>query len=255
MKDAFDERLTPRRREQMRRGADGAKILSARALGTVSLAVDRVALDTGIVVNAKPTAAEVLANYGRGQVLFGLRNVGTFRWQTFPQRAVITRDSAKVPKRFQTQRRKLGYEVRFGEDTDAIIDGCREGRDGWLTEPVTEVYREVGDLGCLSSVGSYEDGKLVGGLWGLAVGGTFAIMSMFHQADHAGSVALAALSDAVAAEEWSMVDCGWLNENFRRYGAYEIPTAEFCERFWRGISDPPRGGEPTAEAGPPAGGG
>jgi leucyl/phenylalanyl-tRNA---protein transferase len=245
MKDAFDERLTPERREQFRRGQDKAKILSARALGTVSQAVDRVALDTGIVVNARPSAAEVVANYGRGQLLFGMRNLGTYRWQSFPERAVITPDSAKVPKRFQTQRRKLDYEVRFGEDVDAIIDGCRDGRDGWLTDPVTEVYREIGDLGCLSTVGTYKDGALVGGLWGIAVGGTFGIMSMFHVADHAGSVALAALSDAVAADEWVMADCGWLNENFRRYGAHEIPTAEFCELFWRGITDPPRGPEPA----------
>jgi leucyl/phenylalanyl-tRNA---protein transferase len=235
MKDALEQRLTPERREQIRRGTEGAKIISARALGTVSLAVDRVALDTGIVVNARPTAAEILANYGKGQLLFGMRNVGTYRWQTFEQRAVITPESARVPKRFQSQRRKLDLEVRFGEDHDAIIDGCRDGRDGWLTDPVADVYREIIDLGCLSTVGTYQDGALVGGLWGIAVGGTFGIMSMFHTVDQAGAMALAALSDAVAADEWTMVDCGWLNENFRRYGAHEIPTAEFCERFWRGI--------------------
>lgn len=236
MKDGLGQGLSPERQDQIRRGREGAKILSARALGSVSRAVDRVALDTGLVVNARPTAAEVVGNYSRGQLLFGMRNVGTFRWQTFEQRAVITAESARVPKRFQAQRRKLDLEVRFGEDHDSIIDGCREGRDGWLTDPVVEVYRGIADLGCLSTVGTYQDGALVGGLWGIVVGGTFGIMSMFHQVDHAGALALAALSDAVAAGEWSMIDCGWLNENFRRYGAYEIPVSEFCERFWRGIA-------------------
>jgi leucyl/phenylalanyl-tRNA--protein transferase len=235
MKGDLEERLSPQRREQLRRGQDGVKILSARALGSVSLAVDRAALETGLVVNARPTAAEILANYGRGQLLFGMRNVGTYRWQRFEQRAVITSESARVPKRLKSLRRKLGFEVRFGEDIEAIIDGSQEGRDGWLTDPVADVYREIQGLGCLSTVGTYQDGALVGGFWGIAVGGTFGIMSMFHQVDHAGAIALAAISDSVAAGEWSMIDCGWLNENFRRYGAHEIPTSEFCERFWQGI--------------------
>jgi leucyl/phenylalanyl-tRNA---protein transferase len=235
MKEALERRLSPSRRARIDRAREASKILAARALGPVSLAVDRVAADTGIVVNTRPTAAEVLAGYGRGRVLFGLRHVGTYRWQSFPRRAVITADSARVPKRFQTQRRKLDLEVRFGSDQGAIIDACRDGRDGWLTEPVAAVYRDIQALGCLSSVGAYRDGELVGGLWGIALGGTFGIMSMFHTVDHAGAMALAALSDAVAAGEWSMVDCGWLNENFRRYGAHEIPTAEFCERFWLGL--------------------
>jgi leucyl/phenylalanyl-tRNA---protein transferase len=236
MKGDLGQRLSPERRERIRRGQDGAKILSARALGSVSRAVDRVALTTGLVVNARPTAAEVLANYGRGQILFGMRRMGTFRWQTFEKRAVITAESARVPKRLQSQRRKLDFEVRFGEDHEAIIEACTEGRDGWLTGPTVEVYREIHALGCLSTVGIYQEGALVGGLWGIAVGGTFGIMSMFHRVDHAGAVAVAALSEAVAAGEWSTIDCGWLNENFRRYGAYEIPTSEFCDRFWRGVS-------------------
>jgi leucyl/phenylalanyl-tRNA---protein transferase len=237
MMDDLEERLPPRRREQFHRGRDGVRILSARALGSVSEAVDRAARETGLVVNTRPTAAEIVANYGRGHLLFGMRNVGTYRWQSFEKRAVITAESARVPKRLKSQRRKLDYEVRVGEDHEAIIDACQEGRDGWLTDEVADVYREIHALGCLSTVGTYKDGALVGGFWGIAVGGTFGIMSMFHRADHAGAIALAAISDAVVAGDWSMVECGWLNENFARYGAYEIPTSEFCERFWRGIGD------------------
>jgi leucyl/phenylalanyl-tRNA--protein transferase len=180
-------------------------------------------------------------------VLFGLRRVSKFEWRSYENRAVITADSAKVPKRVQQVRRKLDLEVRFGEDHDAIIERCQEGRDGWLTSEVADVYRELDGLGCLATVGAYQDGLLVGGLWGPAIGGTFGIMSMFHTVDHAGAVALAALSDAVGEGEWAMADCGLLNENFRRYGAYEVPTSEFCELVWRGVSAPrPRRGRGDA---------
>jgi|HubBroStandDraft_1064217.scaffolds.fasta_scaffold19411_4 leucyl/phenylalanyl-tRNA---protein transferase len=181
-----------------------------------------------------PTASEVVANYTRGLVLFGrpgARRV-KFEWRSFPMRAVMTKQTARVPKRLRGIQRRGELEVRFDQDFEAIIRACQEGRAGWMwiTPALIDVYRELRSLGFVSTVGTYRDGQLVGGLWGIGIGGAFGLMSMFHRENHAGSLAMAALVNAVLTEgRWSVIDVGAMTANFARYGATEIPVAEFCE--------------------------
>jgi leucyl/phenylalanyl-tRNA---protein transferase len=181
-----------------------------------------------------PTTPEVVGNYARGLVLFGrpgARRV-KFEWRTFPTRAVITTQTANVPRRLRGIQRRGDLEVRRDQDFEAIIRACQEGRAGWMwiTPALIDVYREAHRLGFVSTVGTYRDGQLVGGLWGIGVGGAFGLMSMFHREDHAGSLAMAALVGALLTEgRWSVIDFGEMTQNFARYGATEIPVAEFCE--------------------------
>jgi leucyl/phenylalanyl-tRNA--protein transferase len=179
-----------------------------------------------------PTAADVVANYLRGVVLFGWTSSsdGYFDWTWFPSRAVITRETAKVPKRLRPLQRRGEFEVRYNQDFEAIVHYCQRGHDNWITPALIDVYRELQSLGLVATVGTYRDGRLVGGLWGLGIGRVLGIMSMFHLENHAGALALAALSDTVSGDgRWSVIDCGQLNPNFERYGAKEIPAGKFCE--------------------------
>ncbi len=203
------------------------------------------------------TASDIVANYGRGWVLFGRPDarLAPLIWRRFDTRAVITPESGKVPRRLRSVIRKEALEVRFNEDFEAVLEHTRAGRAGWLTPSAAAAYRQVGSLGLASSVGAYRDGELLGGLWGLEVGRTFGILSMFHLESHAGSIALAALVESVRERRrWTLVDCGGLTENFARYGAYEVPTSQFSELVWQGIrSESPAAGDPAA--GDPAAGG
>lgn len=179
-----------------------------------------------------PAAAEVIAHYTAGQVLFGrpgARRV-KFEWRSFPTRAVITKETAKVPRRLRSIQRHGELEVRFDQDLEAIMRACQEGRADWMwvTPALIDVYRELHALGFVSTVGTYRDGRLVGGLWGLGIDGAFGLMSMFHREDHAGALAMAALVDALVHEgRWSVIDLGVMTPNFGRYGATDIPVAEF----------------------------
>lgn len=181
-----------------------------------------------------PTAREVIVNYTRGLVLFGRSGARwvKFEWRSFSRRAVITKETAKVPKSLRRIQRRGDIEVRFDQDFEAIIRGCQEGRTGWMwiTPALIDVYKEVRNLGFLSTVGTYRDGQLVGGLWGIGIGRAFGLMSMFHRENHAGSLAMAALVNALLTEgRWSVIDFGVMTPNFSRYGAREIPATEFCE--------------------------
>jgi leucyl/phenylalanyl-tRNA--protein transferase len=188
-----------------------------------------------------PTPPEVVANYTRGLLLGGRAPScdTAFEWVTRPVRAVITRETAKVPKRLRTIQRHGELEVRYDQDFKAIIQHCLDGRVGWLTPGVVDVYGAVHSLGFVATVGTYRDGVLAGGLWGIQIGPVLNIMSMFHLENNAGALALAAIADEVAGNgRWAVVDCVDLNSNFERYGAREIPVGQFSELVWASQKSP-----------------
>jgi leucyl/phenylalanyl-tRNA--protein transferase len=184
-----------------------------------------------------PKPSEVVANYTRGLVLFGRADArrAIFEWRSFPTRAVIARDTAKIPRALRPVRRRGDLEVRFDQDFEAIIHSCQQGRTGWvwITPALIDVYREVRQLGFVRTVGTYRDGQLVGGLWGIGVGGVFGIMSMYHRENNAGTLALGALVDDVCGDgRWSAIDCGAMLPHFGLYGAREITQEQFCGLIW-----------------------
>jgi leucyl/phenylalanyl-tRNA---protein transferase len=217
---------------------DWLRPVLAVAIGSARGWVERGGVRVGVHVREPPSAAEIAANYTRGWVLFGvdIPGLGGLEWRRFPKRAVITRETARVPKRLRSIQRRQDLVVRYDEDFEAIVGHCREGRSGWLTDQAVDAYRSLYELGFVATVGTYRDGRLVGGMWGITVGRVVGLMSMFHLENHAGSLALAAVADCVRdGERWSVVDCGELKDNSKRYGAYEISSDQFCELVWRSL--------------------
>jgi leucyl/phenylalanyl-tRNA---protein transferase len=189
-----------------------------------------------------PTPADVIGNYLRGLLLAG-RAAGPgerngFEWSAFPRRAIITAETAKVPKRLRPIRRRSDLEVRFNRDFESIIRECRACHGGgWITPELIDLYCTMDRWGCTGTVATYRDGQPVGGLWGVGIGPVFSIMSMFHWENHAGSLALAALAESLRqGGPWSVVDCVQLNPNFARYGFTEIPAGKFAELVLDGLA-------------------
>jgi leucyl/phenylalanyl-tRNA---protein transferase len=217
------------------------------ALRCLSLAASKVAPNSGKVApnasyaSSPPTAPEVLANYTRGAVLFGRpgSRLAPFVWASLPIRSVITKETARVPERLRRYQRRSDLKVRLDEDFETIIRRCGEGRHGWLTPAAIDVYLDVHRLGFAVAVGTYRDDTLVGGLWGLAVGGVVSVYSLFHSENHAGAFAFAELTDSIINNgRWSVIDCGIVTENTNRYGATTISRDEFCELVWNGVKYP-----------------
>jgi leucyl/phenylalanyl-tRNA---protein transferase len=227
-------------------------LMALKLADDVSTAVIGLGQSVGMMAQPKvsflrtaPTAPQVLANYTRGLTLFGRSPAfpARFMWRSVGPRAILTQESAKVPRRVRDAVRKAALKVRFDKDFEEIITACQEGREAWvwLTPELVDVYREMHKLGFIGTVGVYRDDDLVAGLWGISVGRVFGIMSMFHRESGTGSLAMAAVSEAVRANErWAFVDCGTMGENFSRYGAVEVPGDTFCEMVWETLSRAPR---------------
>jgi leucyl/phenylalanyl-tRNA---protein transferase len=209
---------------------------------------------TGLVC---PTASDIVGNHLRGLVLFGrppTYGAGTgFEWCWFPMRAVITPDTAHVPKRLRTLMRRGEYEVRYNQDFETIMLQCqaRHGT-GWLTDDLISVYREVRDLGFLATIGLYRDGRLVSGMFGIEMGEAFTAMSMFHTEDNTGALVFAQCASEVCAKgRWRYVDFGLQNANFARYGATEMPTQQFLALALRSLGQLAAQDRPLTPAPPP----
>jgi leucyl/phenylalanyl-tRNA--protein transferase len=179
---------------------------------------------------AAPEPAEVIANYLRGYLLFGRRNPygEWFHWYRLPARSVITRDTAHVPRRQRSLLHRQDIDFRYNQDFEVVIRHCQEGRDGWLNDDAVAVYRKMHALGLIGTVGTYREGRLEGGFWGLSVGRVFAIMSMFHLEKTAGSLALASLADSLThGGRWAVIDCGGPGYHWDRYGARNVSVEHF----------------------------
>ena len=125
------------------------RLVLAVAIGSARGLVERGGVRAGVYVRESPSAAEIAANYTRGWVLFGVDvpGVGGLEWRRFPKRAVITRETARVPKRLRSIQRRQDLVVRYDEDFEAIVGHCREGRSGWLTDQAVDAYRSLMGLG------------------------------------------------------------------------------------------------------------
>ncbi len=181
-----------------------------------------------------PTADEVVDRYLRGYVLFGRETgrLAKLEWQSFDARAIATAETFRVPSRLRRLRRNGGLEVRFDQDFHEVAKACQAGRSDWtwLTDDLIDVYRMMHEQGLAATVGTYRDGKLVGGLLGLSIGRTYSIMSIFHLENHAGSAAMAALEDVVSADgRWDLIDFGNMTAHNERFGAFLVSEERFLE--------------------------
>ena len=136
-----------------------------------------------------------------------------------------------------------GCEIRFDHDFGAVIQACaatpRAGQDGtWIVPAMVQAYREWHRAGRTHSVETWVDGRLVGGLYFVAIGGMVFGESMFSRRSDASKLALAALVAAGGARGVALIDCQQHTAHLASLGARAIPRAEFLQRITPALGAP-----------------
>ena len=148
-------------------------------------------------------------------------------WVEPQERGVIPLDGFHLPKRLARTLRSEVFEVRVDQDFDAVISGCAEpGRDRdktWINARIRRLYGELFDLGHCHTVEVYRDGHLVGGLYGVMLGGAFFGESMFHRERDASKVALAHLVARLRRGGFKLLDTQFVTDHLLQFGAVEVP--------------------------------
>lgn len=158
-------------------------------------------------------------------------------WFCPPRRAVLDFDRLHVPDRLARLRRRTALTFTIDRAFDAVIAACRQSprpnQGGtWITPPMLRAYRSLHRAGFAHSVEAWdESGVLIGGLYGVAVGGVFSGESMFHSAPNASKLALLFLTDHLRARDLGWMDIQMMTPHMAALGAHELPRDEFLDRL------------------------
>lgn len=131
------------------------------------------------------------------------------------------------------------FDVSFDRDFRAVMVGCADPSRprGWITEGFIDAYCDLHDRGIAHSVEVWDSGALVGGLYGVEIGGLFAGESMFHRKSDASKVALVALVQRlVQCGGARLIDVQWRTDHLASLGAREIPRKAYLDRLPEVIS-------------------
>ncbi|MDD1968389.1 leucyl/phenylalanyl-tRNA--protein transferase [Pseudomonas putida] len=174
----------------------------------------------------------VVSAYRHGCFPFFMPGQPILWWSPDP-RTVLFPDEIHISRSLAKFIRQQHYQVTFDQDFPAVIRGCSEPRDGvddtWISEAMQAAYIELHRRGHAHSVEVWDDGKLVGGLYGLAMGKLFFGESMFSRADNASKVGFATLVPYLKAWGFVLIDCQMPTEYLHSFGAREIPRQTFAD--------------------------
>lgn len=131
------------------------------------------------------------------------------------------------------------YTVRINTAFTAVIAGCAETDENrsetWINGPIAEACIALHKLGHTHSVECWQDGRLVGGLYGLAIGGVFFGESMFSRKSNASKIALIHLVARLWKGGFTLLDTQFVNPHLLQFGAYEVPDAEYMKQLRRAL--------------------
>ncbi|MCB1482630.1 MAG: leucyl/phenylalanyl-tRNA--protein transferase [Rhodobiaceae bacterium] len=163
-------------------------------------------------------------------------------WIEPHQRGILPLDAFHLPKRLARTIRTADFEVLIDNDFDAVIEGCAEPAPGrkktWINPEIRRLYGELFKAGQCHTVEVWRGGRLIGGLYGVRLGGAFFGESMFHRERDASKIALAFLVARLKAGGFTLLDTQFVTDHLTRFGAIEVSRREYHEMLDEALEIP-----------------
>jgi len=163
---------------------------------------------------------------------------GSIEWFSPDPRAILPLDRFHVPHGLRRVADKNIFEVKMDQRFGEVIHACAKRKDTWINREIIESYERLHELGHAHSVETWQTGKLVGGLYGVAIGGAFFGESMFHRKTDASKVALVALVQHLQGQKFVLLDTQWVTPHLVQFGAIEIPRSQYIRVLKRAVDLP-----------------
>jgi len=163
---------------------------------------------------------------------------GSIEWFSPDPRAILPLDKFHVPHGLRRAAAKKVFEIKIDERFGEVVRACSKRRDTWINSAIVESYEKLHELGHAHSVETWLAGKLVGGLYGVAIGGAFFGESMFHRKTDASKIALLALVEHLRKQKFALLDTQWVTSHLLQFGAVEIPRAQYLKLLKRAVDLP-----------------
>ncbi|BBO72801.1 leucyl/phenylalanyl-tRNA--protein transferase [Desulfosarcina widdelii] len=161
-------------------------------------------------------------------------------WWSPDPRLVLYPDELKISRSLRKVIKRKRFHITFDQDFEAVITGCAEakrsyGEGTWITEEMKSAYIELHHLGYAHSVEAWQEEKLVGGLYGIAMGRAFFGESMFSRVSNASKVAFVSLVQTLQKKHFTIIDCQVRTDHLMRFGAREVTRKVFFEQLGKAI--------------------
>ncbi len=168
-------------------------------------------------------------------------------WHSPDPRMVLRAGELVVSRSLRKSMRRQPYEIRLDTAFREVITQCalreRPGQSGtWITDEMLEAYCELHRLGFAHSAEAWQDGELVGGLYGVSLGAAYFGESMFALAPDASKIAFVTLVEQLLRWDIALIDCQVYTEHLARFGATEWPREDYLEALAVAMERPTRRG-------------
>lgn len=184
------------------------------------------------------------------QAIFPMYVEGEIAWFSPDPRCIIDLDSFHASHSLLRTYRHGNFDIKVDSNFEATIKACAETerkdppdesghvnihRSTWISDEIIRAYTQLHRKGLAHSVEVYQEGELVGGLYGVALGGAFMGESMFHWKTDASKVAMVFLVERLKERGFTLLDCQYYTDHLSRFGATMISKDEYFERLKKAL--------------------
>ena len=150
-------------------------------------------------------------------------------------RAQLSIPNLHIPKSLLKRVKQRPYEIKINTDFIGVIDACAESAKGrestWINKPIRDCFIELHAQGFAHSVEAWDNNKLVGGLYGLAIGAVFCGESMFSRVTDASKICLVHLCARLQSGGFTTLDTQFVNDHLKQFAVFEIPQKDYEEKI------------------------
>lgn len=178
------------------------------------------------------TPETILMAYCNGYFPMGKERSKHIEWYRPDPRAVFDLNDFHIPRSLKKLLDKKDYDVRFDQNFDVVMTHCQKRREGtWITDEFIQQYKAIHHLGYAHSLEVYQNNCLIGGLYGLSIGGAFFGESMFHIKSNYSKVALCELVFHMKKNGMTLLDAQFYNEHLKQFNLKLIPDSLYIQKL------------------------
>jgi leucyl/phenylalanyl-tRNA--protein transferase len=176
----------------------------------------------------------LLSAYRRGAFPMAIAP-GNIRWFSPQMRGVLPLEEFHVPHGTRRELKDAAWETRIDTAFEEVMRACANRSETWIDAVIFESYLRLYEMGHAHSVEIWRDGKLAGGLYGVAIGGAFFGESMFFRVTNASKVALVRLVEILRAGGFRLLDTQWATAHLAQFGIVEVPRARYLRLLAKAV--------------------
>ncbi len=178
-------------------------------------------IDSELLLGAYCKGVFPMADGGDGEIF----------WYSPERRGIIPLTGLKISRSLRQELRNKKFEIRINSEFEKVISFCAQREDVWISKTIITSYTKLFELGFAHSVETWFENQLVGGLYGVALGGAFFGESMFSKKTNASKVALVALVERMNERNFVLLDTQYKTPHLSTLGCIEISREEYLQRL------------------------